>query len=225
MKSSKCLPPSLAVLYIPRTFQLQEPISQAYTHSKKDFPQLQTAQLTLKSEHESALSQKIGKFDRNNLNRHGHKQTQMENVVLFCSELNTFTLFSDVSSIHFTWSAWVTRFLEMMEPAPIKQLALFREFNFCHPNFVFMFIQWVCHVRHLSLSLFLVTIFLQHNLSPALAVLPALQGATLHGHSHPPILWHNTSLSCNFYFKQTVPLCSQRFCSSDACLLQPWASR
>lgn len=72
------------------------------THSQRYSPQTQTVWLTLKGEHKRMLSQKIGTFDRNNLNCHRHKQIQTQNVVLFCSELNTFTLLRDVSSIHFT---------------------------------------------------------------------------------------------------------------------------
>lgn len=71
-------------------------------HSQRDSPQTQTVWLTLKGEQKHVLSQKTGTFERNHLNRHGHKQTQMENVVLFRSELNTFTLLRDVSSIPFT---------------------------------------------------------------------------------------------------------------------------
>lgn len=160
------------------------------THSQRDSPQTQTVSLTLKGEHKRVLSQKIGTFDRNNLNCHGHKQTQMENVVLFCSELNTFTLLRDVSSIHFTWSALVcssngghtnktgVSFFSSLLHCPLHSVRVHR-------------------AQHLS-PLFLITSFLQHNPHPVAAVLPVLQGVTLCGHLHPPILRHHTSLSCNF---------------------------
>lgn len=60
----------------------------------------------------------------------------------------------------------------------------------------------VRHIQHLSPSLFLITIFPQHSSPPELTAFPALQGVTLYGHLHPPILQHDTSLSCNFYFSR-----------------------
>lgn len=147
-------------------------------------------------------AQKIGTFDRNNLNRHRHKQTQLENVVLFCSELDTFTLLRDVSSIHFTVPEWLGFRNDRGWTDKTGVSFLSPQLHFHVYSFT------VHHVQHLSPSLFLVTTFPQHNSPPVLSVLPALQGVTLYARLHPPTLQHNTSLSCNFF---PVPLGSQRF--------------
>lgn len=149
------------------------------TQSQRDSPQSQAVWLTLKGEHKCVQSQKTGTFDRNNLNRHGHKQTQMENSVQ--------------SSIHYS----AQRCLQ--HPLYLKCLSdLVCSSNGGHPNktgvsFFSPRIHFplhsvrVHHTQHLS-PLFLITSSLQHNPHPVAAVLPVLQGVTLCGHLHPPIL-------------------------------------
>lgn len=169
--------------------------------SRRDSPQTQTVWLTLKGEHKRVLSQKTGTSDRNNLNRHGHKQTQMENFVQssihpLCSEMSPASTLLEVPKV-----------CSSSGRGHPNETGV----SFFSPRIHFpLYPVRVHHAQHLS-PLFLIRSFLQHNPHPVAAVLPVLQGVSLCGHLHPPILWHHTSLSCIFFLKQTVLLTSQRF--------------
>lgn len=110
------------------------------THTARKILLKSKLQLTLKRERERVLSQKIGTFDRNNLNCHGHKQTQMENVVLFCSELNTFTSLKRCLQHPLYLKCQVTLLSETMEAVLTIWLTLF-QLDFGGSDLIFMFIQ------------------------------------------------------------------------------------